>query len=168
VASGHAAIQLHADLTSINGMDAVIMPGIHIKGNNPSFATHQLRDGTLNVSVQTEQSSARHTKDQIAAMIAERGYQLPSIVADLDGIGQFNALEFAHGIEDAVIRDCRLGDVPFMMSDIGEAIYRSRPRDVSAHYAYYPYSLVYGGWNSHQGQTGYKFPPLCGLYDRCL
>ena len=79
-------------------------------------------------------------------------------MADLDGIGQFNALEFAHGIEDAVIRDCRLGDVPFMRSEIGEAIYRSRPRNVSALYTYYPYSLVYGGWNSHQGQTGYKFP----------
>ena len=77
-------------------------------------------------------------------------------VTDYD---KLTVLEAPHRLADAIFRDSLLGGTLFRLSDLGQAITESTPRNATDLFRYSPTSLLFGMWDSTgpKGGLGSKF-----------
>ena len=85
---------------------------------------------------------------------------IPEFVLDLSDLGELPAhlprslssLEFPHRNADAYLRDARLGDLGFVRTDIGRAIFGATAQECGPLMSWFPQALLYGFWQSHLGR----------------
>jgi CRISPR-associated protein Csb1 len=91
------------------------------------------------------------------------GLPIPHVLVDFStsglGISSVTSLDAPHRVYDAILRDSRLNDKPFMESELGIRLAKARPDDASALLEVSPTALLFGVWHStgEGGGLGAKF-----------
>jgi CRISPR-associated protein Csb1 len=115
------------------------------------------------VLVDSVQSQANRLEECLLQAIAD-SIQIPHVAVDfsaakLEGISRITSLEAPHRVYDAILRDSLLGKEPFMESDVGKRLAKSKAEDASALLEISPTALLFGAWHStgEGGGLGAKF-----------
>jgi CRISPR-associated protein Csb1 len=122
------------------------------------------------VLVDSVQSQANRLEESLLGVIRdpESSICIPHVFVDfkgkdLAGIETITSLEAPHRVYDAIFRDSRLGEQPFMDSDLGKRLKTASNADASALLEVSPTALLFGSWHS-TGQGG----GLGAKFARCL
>ena len=63
-----------------------------------------------------------------------------------------SSLKFPHRNADAYLRDAKLGDLDFVKTELGEAIFGATAQECGPLMSWFPQALLYGFWQSHLGK----------------
>lgn len=115
--------------------------------------------------VDSVQSQANRLEEALLTAIRDKSIQLPYVSVDfsghdLDGLTEITSLDAPHRLFDAILRDSELAGKPFMKSDRGLALVRTKADNATAIFELSPTALLFGIWNStgEGGGLGAKFP----------
>jgi len=115
------------------------------------------------VLVDSVQSQANRLEECLLHAIQDR-VPIPHVVVDfskagLDGITRITSLDAPHRVYDAILRDSRFKDAPFMESEVGKRLIKAKADDASVLLEVSPTALLFGAWHStgEGGGLGAKF-----------
>ena len=63
-----------------------------------------------------------------------------------------SSLKFPHRNADAYLRDAKLGNLDFVKTELGQAIFGATAQECGPLMSWFPQSLLYGFWQSHLGK----------------
>jgi CRISPR-associated protein Csb1 len=173
--SDHAAIRRRRMLTPIGGAgDKVFPPTYPADGDNQppvhAFETRWIdgREVTC-VILDSVQSRANRLEASLLAA-SDRGdikipyleleFTDPDLREEIGHNGRITSLDAPHRIFDAAFRDSLLDGTPFMSSELGQRLARSKTSSAIAVLEVSPHTLIFGAWHTQGegGGTGAKFP----------
>ena len=170
-----AAFRRIARLQPIGGRGDKIFPPTYPGERNNDPARHVFERRRMDgkevwcVLIDSVQSQANRLEESLLAAADGEGgdepIDIPYVTVDFRGAGlspleRITSLDAPHRVYDAILRDSRLGDVPFMQSDEGRRLAAAKPADATALLELSPTALVFGAWHSQGegGGFGAKFP----------
>ena len=170
-----AALRRRQMLQSVGGKGDKIFPPTYPpsdeakRANRSAPPRHVYERRRLNgqevwcVLIDSVQSQANRLEECLLEAIHDH-IPIPHVVVDfsdagLDGISNITSLDAPHRVYDAILRDSRLGDQPFMKSPVGERLAKAKAEDASALLEISPTALLFGAWHStgEGGGFGAKF-----------
>jgi CRISPR-associated protein Csb1 len=170
----HAAFRRRRRLQPVEGKGGKIFPPTYPGERNTDPPRHVFEKRKLDgrdpwcVLVDSVQSQANRMEECLLAAVRQKAVELPYVSVDfskenLEELSEITSLDAPHRLFDAILRDSELDGKPFMKSEKGLALVRTKPSDASAIFELSPTALLFGVWNStgEGGGLGAKFP-------RCL
>ena len=154
-------IQINADLQPLSGPGGPVKPAVYEGGTyqlDRRWASPNDAEPTPVIVIDNVPSQANRLE---SALRRDReSNSIPEFVLDLSEIGglpahlprSLSSLEFPHRNADAYLRDARLGDLDFIRTDVGQAIFGATAQECGPLMAWFPQSLLYGFWQSHLGR----------------
>lgn len=165
-----AALRRRQRLQPVGGQgDKIFPPTYPGDGSNapPRHVFEQRRVGQQVmwcVLVDSVQSQANRLEQSLLAAALEGRAIIPHVVVDFQGKGllgvsTISSMEAPHRVYDAILRDSRLDDRPFMESELGRRLAEARPEEASILLEVSPAALLFGAWHSTGtgGGLGAKF-----------
>ena len=154
-------ILIDADLQPLAGPGGPVKPAVYEGGNyqlDRRWASPGDAEATPVIVIDNVPSQANRLEH--ALWRDRESLTIPEFVLDLSDLGELPAhlprslssLEFPHRNADAYLRDARLGDLGFVRTDIGRAIFGATAQECGPLMSWFPQALLYGFWQSHLGR----------------
>ena len=154
-------ILIDADLQPLAGPGGPVKPAVYEGGNyqlDRRWASPGDAEATPVIVIDNVPSQANRLEH--ALWRDRESLTIPEFVLDLSDLGELPAhlprslssLEFPHRNADAYLRDARLGDLGFVRTDIGRAIFGATAQECGPLMSWFPQALLYGFWQSHLGK----------------
>ena len=154
-------IRIDTDLHPLSGPGGPVKPAVYEGGTyqlDRRWASPGDADATPVIVIDNVPSQANRL--EYALRRDRESIAIPELILDFSEIHglpahlprTLSSLEFPHRNADAYLRDARLGDVAFIRTDIGQAIFGATAQDCGPLMGWFPQALLYGFWQSHLGK----------------
>ena len=170
LADDGVGIRARTELEPLGGPGDKLAPPTYgaDSGFPTKYATEQRRvDGQNVPSVVLDSVASQANRLELALLEAVHNgdMELPLISADfrdVEGLASYDrisSLEAPHRVFDAILRDSKLGERLFRLSDVGQSITEATTKSAAAMFRYSPTTLLFGGWDSTgpKGGRGAKY-----------
>ena len=154
-------IRIDVELQPLSGPGGPVNPTVYEGGSYqtdrrwsaPSDAEHTPLIVIDNVPSQANRLEEALRRDRVPIAI-------PEFVLDLSKIGDLpshlprslSSLQFPHRNADAYLRDAKQGELGFIKTDVGEAIFGATAQERGPLMSWFPQALLYGFWQTHLGR----------------
>lgn len=154
-------IRVDADLEPLAGPGGPVKPAVYDGGNyqlDRRWASPDDAEATPVIVIDNVPSQANRLEQALRS--DREASSLPEFVLDLSELGSLPAhlprslssLDFPHRNADAYLRDARLGELDFIKTDVGQAIFGAPAQECGPLMSWFPQALLYGFWQSHLGR----------------
>ena len=154
-------IRIDADLDPLSGVGGPVKPAVYEGGNfqlDRRWASPGDAEATLVIVIDNVPSQANRLEQALRR--DREASSIPEFVLDLSELGSLPAhlprllssLDFPHRNADAYLRDARVGDVDFIKTDTGRAVFGATAQECGPLMSWFPQALLYGFWQSHLGR----------------
>ncbi len=154
-------IRIDADLEPLSGVGGPVKPAVYEGGNfqlDGRWASPGDAEATLVIVIDNVPSQANRLEQALRR--DREASSIPELVLDLSELGSLPAhlprslssLDFPHRNADAYLRDARVGDVDFIKTDTGRAVFGATAQECGPLMSWFPQALLYGFWQSHLGR----------------
>jgi CRISPR-associated protein Csb1 len=154
-------IRIDADFDPLSGAGGPVKPAVYEGGNyqlDRRWAAPGDAEATPVIVIDNVPSQANRLEQALRR--DREASALPEFVLDLSELGSLPAhlprslssLDFPHRNADAYLRDARLGDLDFIKTDVGQAIFGATAQECGPLMSWFPQALLYGFWQSHLGR----------------
>lgn len=140
------AIAITATLTPASGNK--ILPPTYVKDDRDASKHNMTKVGPDGIASWCSVDSPGSCANRAEQALVDLGLNLDPLRVRFGDGEVLSTLELPHRVFDAVLRDSRLGGIPFRDTDIGKAVVAATPADATALLHYDPGSLVFGAWDS--------------------
>ena len=154
-------IRIDTEIEPLSGLGGTVKPAVYEGGTyqmDRRWASPADEAPTPVIVIDNVPSQANRLEEALRRH--RESIKVPELVLDLSDVGnlpahlprRLSSLEFPHRNADAYLRDARLGEVDFMRTDLGQAIFGATPQACGPLMAWFPQALLYGFWQSHLGK----------------
>ena len=154
-------IRIDTELEPLSGRGGLVKPAVYEGGTyqmDRRWASPDDEAPTPVIVIDNVPAQANRLEEAIRRHRESIG--APELVLDFTDIGnlpahlprELSSLQFPHRNADAYLRDARLGNVDFVKTDLGRAIFGATPQACGPLMAWFPQALLYGFWQSHLGK----------------
>ncbi len=154
-------IRIDTDLQPLSGPGGPVKPAVYEGGAyqlDRRWASPNDEGPTPVVVIDNVPSQANRLEHALRR--DREASSIPEFVLDLSELGDLPAhlprtlssLEFPHRNADAYLRDAKLGDVDFIKTNVGQAIFGATAQECGPLMSWFPQALLYGFWQSHLGR----------------
>ena len=158
-------IRIDAELHPLSGPGGPVKPAVYEGGNyqlDRRWESPDDAEATPVIVIDNVPSQANRLEH---ALLRDReASSIPEFVLDLSELGDLPAhlprtlssLEFPHRNADAYLRDAKVGDVDFIKTEVGRAIFGATAQECGPLMSWFPQALLYGFWQSHLGKKNHN------------
>ena len=154
-------IRIDVDLQPLSGPGGPVKPAVYEGGAyqlDRRWASPDDAEPTPVIVIDNVPSQANRLEHALRR--DREASSIPEFVLDLSELGDLPAhlprtlssLEFPHRNADAYLRDAQVGDVDFIKTDVGQAIFGATAQECGPLMSWFPQALLYGFWQSHLGR----------------
>ena len=154
-------IRIDADLEPLSGAGGPVKPAVYEGGNyqlDRRWASPGDAEATPVIVIDNVPSQANRLEQALRR--DREASAIPEFMLDLSELGSLPAhlprslssLDFPHRNADAYLRDARHGDLDFIRTDVGRAIFGATAQECGPLMSWFPQALLYGFWQSHLGK----------------
>jgi CRISPR-associated protein Csb1 len=161
--NGCADDSFDAGLTIRSELSPLAGPGAPVKPSSYEGGQYQRDRRWLNgaavdaIVIDNVPSEANRLEAALAVLRPRLG--LPDLVLDLSGVDlpahlptTMSSFLFPHRNGDAYLRDAAIGDVQFMRTETGRAVFDASADNPEGLFKWMPQALLFGFWQSHLGK----------------
>ena len=154
-------IRIDTDLQPLSGPGGPVKPAVYEGGQYQlDHRWGSLTDTEPTPVIVIDNVPSQANRLEHALRRDREASSIPEFVLDLSELGDLPAhlprtlssLEFPHRNADAYLRDAKLGDVDFIKTDVGQAIFGATAQECGPLMSWFPQALLYGFWQSHLGR----------------
>ncbi len=155
-------IRIYTELEPLAGPGASVKPAVYEGGKyqeDRRWASPEDSEPTPVIVIDNVPSQANRLEAALRQH-REASAPVPEFLLDLSELSnlpahlprKLSSLEFPHRNADAYLRDARMGDVDFIRTGLGQAIFGATVQKCGPLIAWFPQALLYGFWQSHLGK----------------
>ena len=158
-------IRIDVDLQPLSGPGGPVKPAVYEGGAyqlDRRWASPDDAEPTPVIVIDNVPSQANRLEHALRR--DREASSIPEFILDLSELGDLPAhlprtlssLEFPHRNADAYLRDAKVGDVEFIKTDVGQAIFGATAQECGPLMSWFPQGLLYGFWQSHLGSKSHN------------
>ena len=154
-------IRIDAELQPLSGPGGPVKPAVYEGGiyqSDRRWASPTDVEPTPVIVIDNVPAQANRLED--ALWRNRESISIPEFVLDFSEMRylpahlprSLSSLKFPHRNADAYLRDAKLGELAFVKTELGQAIFGATAQECGPLMSWFPQALLYGFWQSHLGR----------------